>query len=203
MACVLLFMDMSRIRRLIVWLGRIGRCRGFGVQSPWAYRMVRYVINEHYPYYAYSRLREAFPHLGVEERKICELCLRLANSVRPATVAVSGAVSDALRNYISAGYRKVVFAEAYDMTDDSPMCSIEMAVIAPNREMDGAFEAVSRGARDGTVAMLLDIYRDKAMRRLWRDTVTRMPGVVTFDLYYCGLVFFDRKRYKQNYIINF
>jgi len=26
---------------------------------------------------------------------------------------------------------------------------------------------------------------------------------VTFDLYYCGIVFFNKKRFKQNYIVNF
>ena len=45
--------------------------------------------------------------------------------------------------------------------------------------------------------------RGKAVRRLWRSVVAEMQGVVTFDLYYCGLVFFDKKRFKQNYVINF
>ena len=36
------------------WLCRCKYCRGFGVQSPSAYSFIRYVINEHYPYYAYS-----------------------------------------------------------------------------------------------------------------------------------------------------
>jgi hypothetical protein len=26
---------------------------------------------------------------------------------------------------------------------------------------------------------------------------------VTFDLYYCGIVFFDKKRHKMNYKVNF
>ena len=39
------------------WLRRCGCNRGFGVQSPSAYAFIRYVINEHYPYYAYQELR--------------------------------------------------------------------------------------------------------------------------------------------------
>ena len=69
-----------------------------------------------------------------------------------------------------------------------------------NRPM---FDSFCATAGDGSAAMLLDIRRDKAMRRQWRKVVEERPGVVTFDLYYCGLVFFDKKRYKQNYIINF
>ena len=55
---------------MVVWAVRIGHCRGFGVQSPWAYRMVRYVINEHWPYYAYAPLAARFP-------KRCKACLGL------------------------------------------------------------------------------------------------------------------------------
>ena len=40
-----------KVQRYLHWLRRIKYCRGFGVQSPSAYRFIRYVINEHYPYY--------------------------------------------------------------------------------------------------------------------------------------------------------
>ena len=66
---------MWKIKRMMVWLGRIHRCRGFGVQSPWAYRLVRNVINERYPYYAYAPLAVAHPHADAVTRKLCELCL--------------------------------------------------------------------------------------------------------------------------------
>ncbi len=188
---------------MLVWAWRIGHCRGFGVQSPWAYRMVRYVINEHYPYYAYGSLRAAYPQLGVEERKVCELCLRLANSVRPSLVVAYGAGGDALGSYVRAGCRKADYVKAAGVDGECFARQPEMTVIAPGEGAAEMLAAVSGGARDGSVAVLLDIYRDKAMRRLWRGTAADMQGVVTFDLYYCGLIFFDRKRYKQNYIINF
>ena len=49
---------MQRLRHAFVWLKRIGHCRGFGVQSPTDYWLVRYVINEHWPYYQYASLGE-------------------------------------------------------------------------------------------------------------------------------------------------
>ena len=51
--------------------------------------------------------------------------------------------------------------------------------------------------------MVEGIYESRKNRDAWADIVNNMPNVVTFDLYYCGLIFFDKKRYKQNYIINF
>ena len=83
------------------------------------------------------------------------------------------------------------------------MSGADMAVMSPCGDIAAAFTRFSRDAGDGSVAMLIDIRRDKSVRRLWREVAAGMPGVVTFDLYYCGLVFFDKKRYKQNYIINF
>ena len=40
-------------------------------------------------------------------------------------------------------------------------------------------------------------------RAFWREIVADERTGVTFDLYYCGIVMFDKKRHKQNYIINF
>ena len=44
------------MNRWLVWLSRIHHCRGFGIQSPTDYAFVRYVVNEHWPYYAYDQL---------------------------------------------------------------------------------------------------------------------------------------------------
>lgn len=183
----------------MVWTARIGRCRGFGVQSPWAYRMVRYVINEHWPYYAYARLAARYPRLGVVERRVCELCLRMANHLQPGRVVTYGVDGMALPDYIRAGCRRAVV----DRVEAGGDVVADFAVIAPREGFRRVFESFCAAAGDGSTAMLLDIRRDKAMRRLWRKVVEDRPGVVTFDLYYCGLVFFDKKRYKQNYIINF
>ena len=40
-------------------------------------------------------------------------------------------------------------------------------------------------------------------RKLWRQIVDDERTGITFDLYYCGIVMFDKKRNKKNYIINF
>ena len=52
-----LFIMLYYIKRSIVWLRRAHRSKGFGVQSPWAYRFIRYVVNEPYPYYKYEHLK--------------------------------------------------------------------------------------------------------------------------------------------------
>lgn len=70
---------MYYLERLWIWITRLTCCRGFGIQSPSAYSFVRYVVNEHYPYYAYADLADSFPQLGKRERKLGEFYCRLAN----------------------------------------------------------------------------------------------------------------------------
>lgn len=184
-------------------MGRIGHCRGFGVQSPWAYRMVRYVINEHYPYYAYTDLRAMFPHIDGDSRRIYELCFRLANSVRPSRVIAFGIDGSAMERYVRSGCRKAGYYTVGGSAGVGALSDVAMALAAPREGFADVLDTFCDSAADGSAAVLLGIGSDKAARRWWRDTVARRPGIVTFDLYYCGLVFIDRKRYKQNYVINF
>ena len=79
-------MQYNRLKGAWVWLCRIGHCRGFGIQSPWAYRFVRYVVNEHDAYYAYARLKEECPADGYTTKMGC-LLFRLANYWQPETIA--------------------------------------------------------------------------------------------------------------------
>lgn len=101
---------LSRLRRGVLWMSRAKYCRGFGIQSPWAYRFVRYVVNEHYPYYAYDDLRPLFPHLSKRERRVCELYLRIANHQQADVALLVGDVSEAKRAYLHAGCLRMVFS---------------------------------------------------------------------------------------------
>ena len=90
------------------WLRRCGYCRGFGVQSPSAYAFIRYVINEHYPYYAYQELKERLVHLDRRQHKLGRLLLRLANFWQPE---ISICNDSLFEDYLHAGCRKVKWVE--------------------------------------------------------------------------------------------
>lgn len=202
--------EMQKIWRMLVWLSRIGRCRGFGIQSPWAYRMVRYVINEHWPYYAYEELHRCYPSLDAVERKLCKLSLRLSNNVQPSLIVNMCGEGLASGEYLRAGCRKAVYREVPDdmsldgfrqLLDDNG--GVKLIRLIPRGSIGDIFDCACEKLNDGSVIMLTGIAYDSRARLLWRKAVGELPGVVTFDLYYCGLIFFDGKRFKQNYIINF
>jgi len=171
---------MNRLLYSLVWLSRLHRCRGFGIQSPSDYRFARYVINEHWPYYAYAKLGLADDWLT---RKIGLLCFRLANYLQPRTV-----VGQRYGEYIQAGCRKAQLVNQADKAD--------LAIVSGAKE----FEAVLPCCTTTSVVVIENISKEP---QLWKNIVADTRTGVTFDLYYCGIVMFDTARNKQNYIINF
>ena len=61
------------------YLKRIGKARGFGIQSPWAYRVVTEVIGEKMPYYCYEDIDRVYKKRS--ERKFRKLVFRIRNFV--------------------------------------------------------------------------------------------------------------------------
>ena len=93
-------------QRIFVWLKRCPHSRGFGVQSPNDYRFVRYVINEHYPYYAYSELKKTNPEYGWLYHKLGRLYFRIANHCQPKIVINLLSEADFYDQYIRRGCSK-------------------------------------------------------------------------------------------------
>lgn len=169
------------LMRPIVWLCRIGHCRGFGIQSPTDYWLVRYVINEHWPYYQYDSV-------GFDDdwltRKLGRLYFRLSNWLQPTIIE-----SDHYRDYLKAGCNKSVFGD-----------SSELICISLENDYRYRLSNILYKANDTTVLVVEGIWKDTSF---WRDIVNDERTGITFDLYYCGIVMFDKNRHKQNYIVNF
>jgi hypothetical protein len=172
---------MQRFRYVFVWLKRIGHCRGFGIQSPTDYRLVRYVINEHWPYYQYEKL-------GVRDewltRKLGLLYFRIANWRQPHVIQ-----SDGFQQYMQAGCRNAKFGD-----------STELIRLTLEGDYHSRLATIYNKVEEHTVLIVEAIKKNRAF---WREIVNDERTGVTFDLYYCGIVMFDKKRHKQNYIINF
>lgn len=172
---------MTQISRWLVWLSRIHRCRGFGIQSPTDYAFVRYVVNEHWLYYAYEELRDC----DWLTEKLGRLYFRLANWRQPRAM-----VADRYQQYWQAGCRKTVFAATVE--------TVELARVEV--EDRAAWETVVQHCDEHSVVVVEGIWRARA---LWESIRRDERTGLTFDLYYCGIVFFDKKRYKHHYTINF
>ena len=171
----------NQLKAAGIWLRRIGHCRGFGIQSPSDYWLVRYVINEHWPYYQYEALGRNDDWLT---RKLGRLCFRIANWRQPAVIE-----SSAYREYLQAGCRKAVWGE-----------SSELMVLSLEGDWRSRLSYIYNKVSADSVLVVTGLSK---ARDVWREIVNDERAVLTFDLYYCGIVLFDKKRDKKNYIVNF
>ena len=171
----------QRLKYILVWLRRIAHCRGFGIQSPTDYWFVRYVINEHWPYYQYDVIGQNDDWMT---RKMGRLHFRLANWRQPSVIT-----ADHFRDYLQGGCKRAEFGEGNEL--------ICMSVGGDCRKR---LAQVYSMLDENSVIIIENICRDK---NFWQEIVNDKRTGVTFDLYYCGIILFDKKRTKKNYIINF
>ena len=195
----------ASLKMAAVWLRRIAHCRGFGVQSPSAYAFIRYVVNEHYPYYAYDELHRRWPAVSGVRLKMCRLLLRLANYAQADRWAWCGAVPETEAEYIRNGCRRTcVGGSSADSTHTQVGFVAASAPAAERRLFVTRFSGAQGNATADSRTMLIieGIGSDPCAKALWAELLEDKRASVSFDLYYCGIAFFDR-RFKQNYTVNF
>lgn len=174
---------MNPLKRWLVWLSRIHKCQGFGIQSPTDFDFVRTVVNEHSPYYAYDEIDTA----DWFQRHLGQLYLRIANWRQPTTILTNG-----YQRWFQAGCRSAHILS--DLGDETlQLAHIEI-------EQCAQLEELYTHCQQESVIIVEGIHRDW---NAWHAIEKDVRVGTTFDLYYCGIVFFDVQRYKHHYRINF
>ena len=174
---------MMMMRAFFVWLTRIGHCQGFGIQSPADYAFVRYVINEHYPYYKYKEIGLRDDWLT---RKVGRLVFRLTNWCQPDRICCY-----AYHEYVRAGSQRA------QIVTTEELCHSRLVIVPASVSNLSELPSI---LADGSVLLVDSIWR---FPKQWKELVAQELSILSFDLYYCGIVIFDRKRAKQHYIVNF
>lgn len=192
-----------KVQRYLHWLRRIKYCRGFGVQSPSAYRFIRYVINEHYPYYAYDELRKELTRLDSLTRKRMELYFRVANFRQASLWLDYSRRDDTIATYVGRGCNATQVRRITDLQQITADDRIEVLRICPIAGCESVLAAALKQADDHTLFIIEDIGYNDTAKRMWQTLLESDITSVSYDLYYLGIVFFDRKRYKANYVVNF
>lgn len=192
-----------KVQRYLHWLRRIKYCRGFGVQSPSAYRFIRYVINEHYPYYAYDELRKELPRLDSLTRKRMELYFRVANFRQASLWLDFCERNDVIATYVGRGCHATQVRRITDLQQITADDRIEVLRICPSAGCEALLEAALQKTDDHTLFIIEDIGYNDTAKRMWQKLIESDLTSVSYDLYYLGIAFFDRKRYKANYVVNF
>lgn len=196
------------------WAGlkRFWHRKGYGVHSPFAFNFLTSVVYERGAYYAYRELERRHPVAAFHGHRHAVKCrqflFRLANYVHPDIIRVIGHVGVAEVDYMSAGCRSAVLlrngaGEVRALSADGSVPPTELVWIGADVPFSDWNSLVSRPVARHTVCVFSGIYESEAAERAWEDVKRQEAVVVTFDLYDYGLVFFDRSKQRQHYVIKF
>lgn len=183
------------------WFLRCRYSRGFGIQSPSAYSFVRYIINEHYPYYAYTALEEEMSERSRSFRKMGRLVFRLANHWQPQYV-VMGDYDFAPYAYAGCNSTLVRMIDDYYFDEEEGQ---RLLVVLDQDWLEDASirNELLENSSDQMLLLILDIHANQHALHLWNEIISDTRCGVTYDLYSCGIVFFDKSKHKQDFKINF
>jgi len=196
------------IPRLFVRLARFRHRCGYGVHSPFAFSLITDVIYEKLPYYAYASLKEEQRKAaGKGYEKVNRLLFRLVNRMQPDTVIEVGRCASAAP-YLQAAKPSASCLFASDLSDlfldaDVP---VDFLYLNDWRNPDLAEEVLRICVQRTTLKSLFvvrGIGYSKEMKALWNRWQADERVGITFDLYDIGLLFFDRTKIKQRYVVCF
>ncbi|MBO4564521.1 MAG: hypothetical protein J5720_03725 [Bacteroidaceae bacterium] len=154
---------------------------GFGIQSPWAYSLVRNVLFEPLRYYAFDDLRQKYPNLSRKERKRNEQLFRIVNHFKPKAVEIVGNADEATRDYLSPS-----------ASHPSPHLVYYIAPSAP-------VHSVPTNYADGTVIVVDDIRKSNIA--VWGQLTNNHQATAIFEMGYRGMIVIDPKRIRQTYTL--
>ena len=176
-------------------LRSIGRRRGFGVQSPTDYALIRYVLCESWPYYEYASLRHYCRQSGrgCSAHRLGCLLFRIANHTQAHGVFLATEADDFYLHYIHAG------CHATELTDDiasAPLIVVDALRLSLLADRDA--EARQPFAR-GSIIVAIGIHSSAMAETCWRQLQASDGVGTTFDMYTVGVALTDTERHPHHY----
>ena len=189
-----------RVKWIWNWIHRMGYSRGFGVQSPSAYSFIRYVLTEHYPYYAYDELKRKFKSFDHATKKKGRLYFRLANYAQASHWFDYHSAEQPYAAYVHEGCRKTIFQAIDGKTIPH---TFRIARLSMTEDYQAVYEALCKVATDDSILILEGINDNKDTKAFWKRVQESQKATRTYDLFLCGIIVFDTSKHKHHYIVNF
>lgn len=203
------------LKRPFIWLHRFRHRCGYGVHSPFAFNLITHVIYENTAYYKYEELakaekqleREKDKHWKYESKKVKRLLFRLVNYTQPETIVDAGTLA-ASALYLKAGKERADYTAASDLSElflesGVPVDFLYLHDYRRPGFVEEVFRICSARTRGKSVFVIEGIRYTPQMFALWKRMKQDERAGITFDLYDLGIIFFDKTKIKQDYIVNF
>ena len=157
-----------------------------------------------------STSTKSLPHY---REKVNKLLFRLVNYFSPMSlIEVGEGNGDAFR-YISSARTSMVSVSLKGEEKDETLHRLEMELkrlekvdflhIAFTPYYKEVFEMVFPYLHDESSVVVGDIYASEERKTWWKQLTNDERVRISFDLYDIGLLRFEKKRFKQNYKVNF
>lgn len=196
------------MNRFFLRLSRARYSKGFGVQSPFAFHLINDVINQKASFYAYSEIESSVSNHNDRIVRLSKLYFRLANYHRPRFIFDCCSRSDIQSSafLLACPAAKVLTLNqlsTYVGGHDNRFTDTVLIRMCADDEGRVIFHHCLNSVNKNAMILIEGINRTDESKAFWRDVSDNNQTVLCFDLYYVGVVLFDNRFYKHNYIVNF
>ena len=167
------------------------------------------------PYYKYKDLAVEQKKLApqkdnywkYESKKVKRLLFRLVNYIQPDTIVDAGRLA-ASSLYLKAGKEGADYTAASELSElfleaGVPVGFLYLHDYRHPEFMEEVFRICVARTCGKSVFVIEGIRYTSQMKALWKRMQQDEHVGITFDLYDLGILFFDKTKIKQNYIVNF
>ena len=184
---------LKRLQSLFVRLHRMPRTRGFGVQSPSAYRFLRDVVSARGRYAIGEVQKGNEPSVKKDRLKLLKFYARIANFTQAKHWFVSERLASAdMETYICAGCQEAQMSSKYNDNE----------VYVVDADDEQLVDDILNRASSTSLLIIEGISRSRKALDAWRQVMADSRTGVCFDMYKIGVVFFDLKKFKTSYQVN-
>lgn len=200
---------LSHALRLLRWLRRFRKRRGYGIHSPFAFSFVTGVVYETGEYYAYERLRKAFRRSPAAPLRLKDVLLlfRLANFQGADEFLAFGTLSRSIEaEALRAGnsHAHFTFVSSQEKLAELPDTHKgKFGFIYAAADWERAENHLSGMLADGGMLVLHNIHASRERNAAWRRLAALPRSTVCFDLHDFGVILHRPKLQRQKYIINY
>ncbi|SFG57985.1 hypothetical protein [Prevotella sp. KH2C16] len=192
----------SCLKRGFFRLLRAPRSRGFGVQSPFAYRFIREVVRGTVSEENGLRLRRLYPQGEKKWFRQAALYERLSRYQGPCQWGICPFQGEIYEDAVLMGCPKATVVDCIHGYELELVAQSKVVVMDLEENWWRVYEAFADHAAANSVLVVEDIHYSRETLKAWRKIIADSRSGVSFDLYDCGIVFFDRKKYKRSYRVS-
>ena len=192
------------------WVRRFRKRCGYGIHSPFVFNLVTGVIYEKWQYYAYSELHSLRTSQNAFLReKDDRLLFRLVNQHQPSNGIVIGDDIGITERYMKSGCTHAKWINlSLDNLNQLPhimfsLGKVDFIYVDVCSDLSSLIDQILPFTHDHSLLVIRNIHDSKENSSVWQNLILDPHSRVSLDLYDFGLVYFEERLNKEDFIINY